>query len=452
MVGLCLLAASAAFLGGSSRYDSGQLIALQPIAWLLTGYFLLRITKADLTENKWPVLLLAGLTLTMVLQLIPLPASLWTQLPGRGVVSDLDAALGPIPMRPISLMPSRTIHALANLAVPIAGLLAFIALKTHRIKVMTITILALGGINALVALIQFVGPGGEWLYFYRGKNGGVAAGLFANQNHASVFGAVMMVFIAAIISKLQFKEARSQIIILFGLYAFIFMMSLMSGSRAGLMTCALALAATSIILLKPRRNSSAAPNKAAKRFSPAGVITALIGIALVALFVFSERLPAFDEFIAKDPLEDSRFAFMPVLREMIVTYFPFGTGFGSFENVYYIHEPDALLMPSYLNMAHNDWFQTIIEAGVIGAGLLVAASWWIGSIAARLFRMGEIQTAIALIAGIAVAGIASYFDYPLRAPLFQLAGLWLLLIAHEHLKTVQARISQNGVSLRTVAS
>lgn len=451
LIGFVVIALSAALLGGSSRYDNGQLIILQPVAWLVAGYFLIRFRRSDLAGAKWPAYLLAGLTLTMIIQLIPLPAVLWTHLPGREIVRDLDAALRTNPMRPMSLVPTRTMNALANLSVPIAGLLAFLALRAHRIKIGTYALLAIGAANALAALIQFVGPGGEWLYFYHGKNGGAAVGLFANPNHASVFGAVMMVFIACTISMLDKIKSRGQILILYGLYALIFLMSLTSGSRAGLLTCILALAATAIIMFKPTHSSQTVSARPRRKFSAAGWITAASGIAIAAIFVLSDRLPAFDEFVADDPLGDIRFAFMPILIEMAETYFPFGSGFGSLENVYYIHEPDALLQPAYLNMAHNDWVQIIIEGGIAGAALLIGTLFWIGKTGLQLFWRNQTGPAIALIAGFAIIALASYFDYPLRTPLFQLAALWWLLMANAVVQNAVPARGDNGVSFEAVA-
>jgi len=78
-------------------------------------------------------------------------------------------------------------------------------------------------------------------------------------------------------------------------------------------------------------------------------------------------------------------------------------------------------------MAHNDWAQFVIEAGLPGIILLLGAFWWIMRIAMALGSNPMHRPAlIALAGGVLVVAVASLFDYPLRAPLFQFACVWLL--------------------------
>jgi O-antigen ligase len=83
-------------------------------------------------------------------------------------------------------------------------------------------------------------------------------------------------------------------------------------------------------------------------------------------------------------------------------------------------EPVELLGRSYLNQAHNDWLQFLIEGG-IGAIMLLAG----GAIAAilqgrrllKMHRLGaETQEAWLGLALLVVLGVASLVDYPLRVP------------------------------------
>src|SRR3546814_9365868 len=70
----------------------------------------------------------------------------------------------------------------------------------------------------------------------------------------------------------------------------------------------------------------------------------------------------------------------PTVSDMIQTYWMLGSGFGSFPGVYKIYEPDALLRPSYLNHAHNDWAELLITGGVPFALIILAAPLWVGRI------------------------------------------------------------------------
>ena len=108
----------------------------------------------------------------------------------------------------------------------------------------------------------------------------------------------------------------------------------------------------------------------------------------------------------------------------------FGSGFGSFEEVYHIHEPDSLMISSYVNMAHNDWAQLIIEGGVPAVLLVVALCAWLARSLGAVLGGGAAGVARMLF-WLSVAGIllfASLVDYPLRTPLFQLSAVWLVAI------------------------
>ena len=105
-----------------------------------------------------------------------------------------------------------------------------------------------------------------------------------------------------------------------------------------------------------------------------------------------------------------------------------GVGFGSFEQVYHIYEPSELLMPSYVNQAHNDWAQFTIEGGVL-AGLLLTGLlvWMVRAIGTMLLHRTRRVDAIFWMSIFAIVAAASLVDYPLRTPLFQLVTVWLLL-------------------------
>ncbi len=447
-IAMIALAVAAALLGGSSRYDAGQVILLQPVSWLALGALLWGTTRADLTTVKWPALLLVSFTVITALQLVTLPATWWTALPGRQIVADMDGALGTVPGRPMSLVPTRTMHALASLGVPLAGLLAFLALGPRRIYTVSIIILAIAAANVILGVLQVIAPDTAWLNLYSDNGPRVASGLFANPNHAGVFGAVILVFIAALLfaggaaGPQNDAVSPQQRILLFFLYALTLMAALMSGSRAALLACVIALGTTSLLALrrsqrdsrqisqKSRRAAGSTSNKARSRRP---IISYLSGLAALAIFfslVLADRLPAFEQLMAEDPMSDIRFDYLPTLWGMAGIYFPFGAGMGSLEDVFYIHEPTGLLQPAYLNMAHNDWLQLIIEAGLPGAAVLMGTLAWIAYLVIRLVRSGKGNMALALVCGFGIVAFASYFDYPLRTPLMQLLCVWFLLIVH----------------------
>jgi O-antigen ligase len=101
--------------------------------------------------------------------------------------------------------------------------------------------------------------------------------------------------------------------------------------------------------------------------------------------------------------------------EAVSDSFPAGTGFGSFEQVYRQYEDPLAVTQEYVNHAHNDYLQIVLELGA--AGLLLLAlflAWWIFA-AVRIWR-SPMSTPFSRAATIATAIVLAHsvVDYPLR--------------------------------------
>jgi O-antigen ligase len=113
----------------------------------------------------------------------------------------------------------------------------------------------------------------------------------------------------------------------------------------------------------------------------------------------------------------------PVLRELVTTYLPWGSGFGTFDPVFRIYEPDALLKPSFFNNAHNDLIELAITGGAPALLLLGALILWLAM--RSLIAVQGCRRATSWSTSLPVAGsmmaitwlLASLSDYPLRTPL-----------------------------------
>ena len=91
-VWLILLATVVALLGGSSRPDAVQIAVLRPLVALILIPALYYLSLRQLREAKSLVWLLGLLAAWMTLQIVPLPPSVWQTLPGRDLVTNLDAS------------------------------------------------------------------------------------------------------------------------------------------------------------------------------------------------------------------------------------------------------------------------------------------------------------------------------------------------------------------------
>jgi O-antigen ligase len=116
-----------------------------------------------------------------------------------------------------------------------------------------------------------------------------------------------------------------------------------------------------------------------------------------------------------------RFLILPEVLEMIRLHMPWGSGIGSFQAVYAIHEPNELLRGFYMNHAHNDWLEVVMTGGLPAALILAVA---LGGIAMRVPRLlrgvaGDGEATLMGRLGLAVLmffALASITDYPLRTP------------------------------------
>jgi O-antigen ligase len=174
---------------------------------------------------------------------------------------------------------------------------------------------------------------------------------------------------------------------------------------------------------------------------PRAIAGAAIGIAgllfavTVWLSVSSGRAASIDRAMAGDLGGDARTELWAVVSDMVWRYAPMGTGFGTFDPAFRMSEPDAMLRPQYFNQAHNDFLQTVLEGGILGAVLLAAAVVWIVSRGIKIWAHAKKADAastglgkLGLVAMVLIMA-ASMTDYPARTPmvmaLIALAGIWL---------------------------
>jgi len=445
--------------GGSSRYDTAQLLALRPLCcvFLIIGLYQLKL--ADLKSFKLPLAVLLGLTTLMALQLVPLPPGIWTALPGREVIFNMSSAIQELDIwRPVSLAPSKTWNALAGMIVPLCTLLLLMICRKLTARTVMMVIVALGLINASLGMLQILAPT-DVLYFYQITNEGSPVGLFANTNHSATFAAISLTIIAYLMMEenLQKSEVPGGNIdiyrvILACLFLLVFMVLIVNRSRAGLLAASIAIIYVSAVLATrviASRNAQASPSTLKGRNLLFAGGFALVGLLMIIVLLFSGQSEAMNRLLANDSVGELRTDILPTLVDMIRTYFPFGSGFGSFENVYYIHEKPEFLRPTYLNQAHNDVLQFLIEGGLVAAVLFAAGAFWVARTLLSIYRnTGDINKSLFWIAIFLILGSASAADYPLRTPLMQLVAICLIWVMSAHARPVDDEPTGKGFANR----
>ncbi|WP_066549128.1 MULTISPECIES: O-antigen ligase family protein [unclassified Sphingomonas] len=425
-----------ALLGGASRADSLAQPVVRCVSVVVIGLFVLLIPPARPGLPRLPAIFLALIAALIVAQLVPLPPMIWTALPGRDLAEQAaTVAQFDQPWRPFALSPDRAANALFALLPAAATLIGLQFLSRQRIANLVTPVMFLVLASAVLGLAQVSSGEDSPLRWYAVTNREAAVGLLANRNHQALLLGCGLPLVALWATPRGMAADRTRLRALLGAgaAAFLIVMVPVTGSRAGLVVSTIGLLAA-IVLVLPRLGTLLRGMRRRTRRLVAGGV-ALGAVAIVALALTIGRAASVQRLFALSVDDDLRLRAWPTLLEIARDYAPFGAGLGAFEPLYRHYEPFDLLSTSYLNEAHNDYLQVLIEAGVPGVAMIVAfIAWWlIRSI--RVWRMAPdtafIRPARAGSAILLMVLLASAVDYPARTPIIMvvtaIGAIWMLL-------------------------
>ncbi len=405
-----VLLALSVFLGGASREHALRLALVELAGLPLLVLAASRVRHLSVWRDyRFALLLLSGVIALPLVQLIPLPAEVWTGLPGRApMVLALDLAGVDAGWSPLTLAPDLTWRSALALVPPAAMFLAALtgtpALRTRLIGLS----LALSVLGILLGAAQLAG-GGERFYPWETTSAGAVTGFFANRNHfASMLLATLPFAVVFGAASLRRSDGNRLQLWFAALFAGLVVVALAAiRSRAGVMlfvpVMALSLFAAWI---------------AAGRGRPAPALLVLVaatGAAMTAVAVMALP-PILARFETQDAPE-GRFERWAIVAEAAQTYLPIGSGIGSFDAVYRSVEPLNQLDGSFFNQAHNEYLEVWLEAGWLGAFLIFAFLIWYVRRTWSAWKAppsGERDLQRAASIAIGVFLLHSIGDYPLR--------------------------------------
>lgn len=412
-------------LGGGSRSDIVSLVILRPLAALFAIYAALQISRDQLRSIRVPLALLGALAFLISLQLVPLPPAWWQGMPGREVVRDLYSLVGEEDRWfPLALSPVRAVNSLFSLIVPLATLLLFaIQAPEYRPRLLFV-VLAMAVASVALGMMQLLGPPSGPLYFYRITNNGLPVGLFSNRNHQALLVSIGILLGAYSTARALQRPGASAALVIggFGLMLIFLPFLLIAGSRAGLVLGAAMLLPSAFLIFRAaqaRRSGAGRSGLTDPRFRLGAVAGLGAIIAVISTAIWLSRSLALDRLMGKNVELDLRAQTLPVVLEISERQFPFGAGFGSFDTIYRQAEPAHLLTHSYLNHAHNDWVQVILEGGLGAALILIVALGWFANATFRVLWTSRARLASDLFVCVVIIGafgLSSIVDYPLRTP------------------------------------
>lgn len=408
--------------GGASREDVAGQIASRAACWTAIMIAVLFARRPRIEEAWAPALVLLAAILLCVVQLVPMPPSMWRALPGRAAFTE-SLVSPPDLLRPWTLVPGATVNALSSLVVPLAVLVLATGVREEQKRLVPVAMLAVIGLALLVGLLQFTGAQIE-NPLVNGTPGAVD-GLIANRNHFALFLAIGLL-ITPVWGVGAGRASRVRAPVAVGLVLLLVLTILASGSRAGIVLGVMGLVLGFAV---SRRGVKSALSRYPRWTLPAIGLGIIVLIAIFVLAsVAADRAVSIDRLIDQDTGADMRARGLPTVFAIIRIYFPFGSGLGSFDPIFRMHEPFALLKPTYFNHAHNDFLEIVLTAGLPGLLVLICAiGWWAWrSVAAWrgdavLPKLGSATLLLIL--------LASIVDYPARTPLIMavatLAAVWL---------------------------
>ncbi|WP_194953325.1 O-antigen ligase family protein [Sphingopyxis solisilvae] len=422
----------AMLLGGSSRADILSLLILRPLSALLFVYAVYRHCGAAWRRSPGLMTLAGGILLLAIAHVVPLPPTLWSALPGRQIVVQAFEVAGmPLPWLPLSMSPAAAWNALFSLMLPLAALiLALAANPDDRLRALK-WVMVIGLVSGFIGLLQILGPPRGPLYFYKVTNTGAAVGFFANRNHQAILMASLFPLLAMYATLADNSRGRLQFHrgIAIAAAMFITPMILVTGSRNGLMLGVIGLVLAIWVYGRGAEKLSGKPATARwRRWAPYGVVAMLVGLSL--LTVVAARGVAFQRLVSLDASQDLRLKALPTVVQIARDTFPWGSGLGSFDEVYRQYEPSRLLSPNYFNHAHNDWLEILMTGG-LPAVLLSGIAIILFAVAAiavlrqkerGLSRRRMLISARCAIAILLLLAIGSIAEYPARTPSLAVLG------------------------------
>lgn len=403
-----------------------QLIAIPPLTVSFAPAFFASHPRRSRARLALAVCVLCAAI--VALQILPLPFSIWS----GGMPSFADADIGGLPSlelnwTTLSITPQATWAAAASLIVPLSIFAAALQLGLRDRIMLCWVILGAGAISLMLGFLQMAqGPSSD-LRFYEYTNPTEAVGFFANRNHfAALLNVTLIVsalwFYPTIEGFLDDKTLRTRSILWF-LAAAAFLVTIVAGlvmarSRAGVILAMAALAGIVMMAVTQRRaqQRTEAPRhrKGLRRIS-------LAVVSFAVLFALQTGLGGLAARFESSLADDLRIPLAVTTFKTALKALPFGTGLGSFVNVYGVVENPEYALAAFANRAHNDLAEILLETGLVGAVILILFLGWLGRRAYTVWMrpadapppgQALLQRASTLI--IAVLLLHSLVDYPLR--------------------------------------
>jgi len=414
---IAMLVFSPLVFGGNRPFPQ---MVLELTALALFALLLFCVSTLSSLPRSLLVLAFAALVLPL-LQLMPVPAALWEALPGREFYAE---ALNKVLLgesvegfRQISFMPTATELGFYALLPALAIMLTIGRLPTRYVLYCVYAFLLIAFAQAALALVQ-------------SATGAPGAGTYANRNHlAGMLVMAMPLALGLLSSKIGKSRPHAgrertsagirgmvarisnvpgmNVVMLLLMTSVLFALGIIfSRSRTGIAVMMLGLFLSALLfgrLMGERKSIQ---------------ISGVILIVVTTLAVEIGLAPVVSRFGLDSAVDDARWSIFAQAYEGLTTFFPLGSGIGSFPDLFRRFQPETV--SGFVNHAHNGYLEYIFEGGIfalviIASFVLIYILRWI--VILRDEREGEFYY-VQIGAGVSVLmlGLHELLDFNLHIP------------------------------------
>jgi len=371
----------------------------------------------------WFLVISIGLVL---MYLIPVPETMWRTLPGRtiyvAVYDWLSEHNKDTVYLALSLIPANTVYSLLALLPPLSIFLAIGYLNKRQTLYLVYIFLGVAAFQAGYGLTQYAAGFSD-----------NASGTYPNRDHFSALMAMALPLgfgLAAYRVGNHTKHERDStehlerrlnyLLVFISLTLLLLLAGIFSRSRAGVILIMLGVLLSSLVFSR---------HIGGKRSTGLMTTVSTIGMGLA---VNIGLIPVLNRFTQANPMEDLRWDFFDTTLAGIQQFFPFGSGPGTFSDIYRALQPLGQT-GNFVNNAHNDYLELLFETGLVGAIIILGFfilylyGWWqLRQAAWQQERFIQTGAGIGILLMLLHAVVEFNFHIPANALFFAfLAGLFL---------------------------
>jgi O-antigen ligase len=295
------------------------------------------------------------------------------------------------------------------------GMLAFVVTQTLRrssqFELMAKLITGYGGLLAAFAVVQGMAPNGKLYWIYALEQGGSIYGPYVNRNHYAGLMEMLTPF-PLVLAASTFTDANRKLVVA-GVAALMAGSIFLSGSRGGMAAFVAQIVVLSVLLVRKREGSWKQPLMLAGFLAVVILFLLWIGGNEVTRRLMTIHSEAREELSGGVRMTIDRDSLRMLIKRPIL-----GWGLGTFPIVY--PEFRSFYTTFFVNQAHNDYLQLLVETGLAGFAIAV---WFmvllIRQAASKLKNWTDTATGsltVAALLGIVGILVHSFLDFNLQIP------------------------------------